>query len=139
MHYDRVLHRWEASLFGARPWCDESAVISDAQPAFTWHVNVCHCANGLLGDGKIRELAARARRAALAVIGLCIMAVGCTGERLLSSGVRPWCDVRAVISNAQPALMWYGDMRTSATALTVSRDVAKRVGLPRARAEPRQP
>ena len=55
--------------FGARPWCDVRAVTSNAQPAFAWHANERHCAGCLSGGGETRELAARARRAALAVIG----------------------------------------------------------------------
>ena len=150
-HCDRVLHRWEASLFGARPWCDESAVISDAhspftwhanktttlgmakrasfphalavprwlrlvraleksivpaegfsffgarplrdesavtsnaRPAFTWHADKHHCADVLLGCGETREVPAHARRAALVVIGLRIMTGYCTGGTPLSS------------------------------------------------------
>ena len=92
--------------FGARPWCDVRAVASNAQPAFAWHANKRHCAGCLSGGGETRELAARARRAALVVIGLRTMKGHCTGGRPLSFGARPWCDVRAVTSNAQPAFAW---------------------------------
>ena len=97
--------------FGANPWCDERAVTSIAQPAFTWYANKRHCAGCLSGGGEIRELAARARRVALVVIGLCIMKGHCTGGRPLSSGATPWCDMRAVVSNAQPALAWHANKR----------------------------
>ena len=88
------------SFSGARPWCDQSAVTSNARLAFTWHANKRHCADVLLGCGETREAAARSRRVALVVIGLRIMKGHYTGGRPLSSGARPWCDVRAVISNA---------------------------------------
>ena len=89
--------------FGARPWCDVRAVASITQPAVACYANERHCAGCLSGGGETRELAARARRAALAVIGLRAMKGHCTGGRPLSFGARPWCDVRAVASNAQPA------------------------------------
>ena len=58
--------------FSAKPWCDERAVTSIAQPTFTWYANKRHCAGCLSEGGEIRELAARAHRVALVVIGLCI-------------------------------------------------------------------
>ena len=133
-HLRRVLHRRKASLFRARPWCDVRAVTSNAQPAFAWHARKRHCAGCLSGGGEIRELAARARRAALVVVVLRTMEGHCTGGRPLSFGARPWCDVRAVTSNAQPASR---ARDASATALAVSREVAKHASLPRARAVPR--
>ena len=85
--------------FGARPWCDVRAVTSNAQPAFAWHARKRHCAGCLLGGGKTRNLAARARRAALVVIFLRDLEGHCTGGRPPSFDARPWCDVRAVASN----------------------------------------
>ena len=89
--------------YGARPWCDVRAVASNAQPVFVWHTRKRHCGGYLSGGGKTRKLAARARRAALVVDGLRIIKGHCAGEMPLSFGARPWCDVRAVTSNAQPA------------------------------------
>ena len=54
----------------------------------------------------------------------------CTGERSLSFGARPWCDVRAVAFNTQPAFAWH--TRAIATALVVTREVAKYARLPHA-------
>ena len=87
--------------FGAKPWCDERAVTSIAQPAFTWYANKCHCAGYLSEGGETRELAAHARRVALVVIGLRIMKGHCTGGRPLSSGATP----RHVVRELAP-LRW---------------------------------
>ena len=81
------------------------------------HADKRHCANRLSGGGETRGLAARARRAAKAVIDLRIVKACCTVVGPLSSGVRPWCDVRAVISNAQPAFTWHADKRHCADVL----------------------
>ena len=103
---------------GARPWCDVRAVNFNAQPTFTLHANKRHCTDSLLGCVETRELAARARRPALVAIGLLIVEGYCTGERPLSSGVRPWCDVRAVIFNTQPAFTWHANKRHCADVLS---------------------
>ena len=47
----------------------------------------------------------------LIVIGLCTIEGYCTGGRPLSLGARPWCDVRAVASNAHPAFAWHVNRR----------------------------
>ena len=99
---------------GSRPWCDERAVTSNAQPAFAWHANERHCAGYLSVGGKIRELAARTHRAALGAMGLRTIEGHCTGNKPLSLGARPWCDVRAVASNAQPAFAWHARERRCA-------------------------
>ena len=104
--------------FGARPWCDVRAVTSNAQPAFAWHTRKRHCAGCLSGGGETRELAARARRAALVVVGSAHVKGHCTGGRPLSFGARPWCDVRAVTSNAQPAFAWHARKRHCAGCLS---------------------
>ena len=72
--------------FGARPWCDVRAVAYDTQPPFTWRARKRRCGGCLSGGGKTCKLAARARRAALVVIGLRTMKGHCTGGRPLSSG-----------------------------------------------------
>ena len=101
--YEVILYRRKALSIGARPWCDVRAVTSNAQPAFAWHANERHCAGYLSGGGKIHELAARVRRAALGAKDLRTIEGRCTGKKSLSFCARPWCDVRAVTSNAQPA------------------------------------
>ena len=103
--------------FGARPWCDVRAVASNAQPAFTWHMRKRHCAGCLSGGGKSRELAARARRAALVTTILRTMERYRTRKKHLSFGARPWYDVRAVTSNAQPAFAWHARKRHCAGCL----------------------
>ena len=77
------------------------------RPAFAWHAHKRHCGGCLSGRGKTRELDPRARRAALAAIASSATEGHCTGGMPLSFGARPWCDVRAVTSNAQPAFAWH--------------------------------
>ena len=91
---------------------------SDAQPAFTWHARKRHCAGCLSGGGKTRELAARAGRAALDVIGLRTTKEHCNGEMPLSCHARPWCDVRAVTSNAHPAFACHANKHHCAGCLS---------------------
>ena len=105
-------------ILGARPWCDVRAVASNAQPAFAWHARKRHCAGCLSGGGETQELAARASRAALAAIGPRDMKGHCIGERSLFFGAIPWCDVRAVTSNAQPAFAWHANKRHCAGCLS---------------------
>ena len=101
-----------------QPWCDVRAVASNTQPAFAWHANERHCAGNLYGGGKTRELAARARRAALPAICLRAAKWYCTYGRPLSFGARPWCDVRAVASNTQLAFAWHANKRHCAGCLS---------------------
>ena len=76
---------------------------SNAQPAFAWYANERRC-TGCLSEGSgTRQLAACVSRAALVMIDLCGMEGHCTGRRPVSFRARPWCDVRAVPSSAQPA------------------------------------
>ena len=57
--------------FGARPWCDVPAAASNAKPAAACERKRTRaCARCLSGGGAALELAARARRAALVVVGL---------------------------------------------------------------------
>ena len=93
--------------FRARPLCDVQAVNFNAQPAFACPTRERHCAGSLSGGGKTRKLAACARRATLVAIGLRDMERHYNGGRPLSFHARPWCDVRAVTSNAQPAFAWH--------------------------------
>ena len=57
----------------------------------------------LWGGGAALELPSRARRAALIVGGTCSNVTHCGGERPLFFIARPWCDVPATASNANPA------------------------------------
>ena len=89
--------------FGARPWCDVPAAASNAKPAPRVARRRRAGARCLWGGDAALELAVRARRAALVVVGSCLIERHCTGERPLSFGARPWCDVPAAASNAKPA------------------------------------
>ena len=116
--------------FGARPLCVVRAVTSNAQPAFAWHANDRHCGGYLSEGGKTREPAARARRAALVVIGLRTLEGRCTCPRPLSLAGRPWCDVRAMTSNTQPAFVWHANKRHCGGCLSAgddTRELAVRV------------
>ena len=104
--------------FDARPWCDVSAAASNPQPAFAWHVRTRHCADYLSSGGATRELAARARRAALVVIGPGTVKGHCTGGRPPSVGARPWCDVPAAASNPQPVCAWQARARHCAACFS---------------------
>ena len=53
--------------------------------------------------GAALGLVARARRAALVVVGSCSIEGRCAGERRLSFGARPWCDMPAASSSAKLA------------------------------------
>ena len=92
------------SLFAARSRCDVPAAASNAQPAFAWHDSERHCAVYHSGGDQARKLVAGARLGALVAIGSSTAEEYCTGRRPLSFGARPWCDVPAMASNAQPAL-----------------------------------
>ena len=83
-----------------------------------WHERKRHCAGCLSGGGKTHKLAARARRAVLDVIGLYTTEGYCTCDKPVSFGARPWCDVRVVTSNAQPAFAWHARMRHCAGCLS---------------------
>ena len=80
-------------------------------------------------------LATRARGAALVVVASCTLQSHRNGKRPLSIGARPWCDVPAAVSNAQPAFVWRS--RERATALAVYQEEAQHAYLRRACAVPR--
>ena len=103
-----------------RPWFDVRGVTYKTQPGFTWYATKRNGTGCLSGGGETHELAARARRAALVLTGLRSMEVHCTCGRPLSFGARPWCDVRAVASNAQPAFAWHVNRRRCAGCLSGS-------------------
>ena len=106
--------------FGVWQWCDMRAV-TNTKPAFARHANKRHCAGCLSGNGKSRELAARAHCTALTVIGLHAMEGHYTGERPLFFCAPPWCDVRAVASNTQPAFAWHTHVRVPLRWLSLRR------------------
>ena len=124
--YNRPGHRTgeRSSSVGARPWCDVPAAASENQQAFAWHAPARHCARCLSGGGAARKLTARARRAALAVVGPCTIKGHCTGGGPFPVGARPWCDVQAATSKNQ-------------LAFAVFREEAQHASLLRARAVPR--
>ena len=86
-----------------------------------------HCASCLWKGGAERELATRAPRAALVVVGRYPLKGHCTGERLLS--------FRAEVSNTHPAFARLA--HEHATALAVSREEAQYASLRCARTVPR--
>ena len=86
----------------------------------------------LWGGDAARELASRARGAALAVIGSCLIERCRTGETALSFGARPWCDMTAATSNFKPAPRV--SRSTGASALAVSGMEAQHSSLLRVRA-----
>ena len=113
MHYDRVLHRWEASLFGARPWCDVRAVISDAHSAFTWHANK----TTTLGMAKRASFPhALAVPRWLRLVRALDKSIAPAGG-FSFFGARPLCDESAVTSNARPAFTWHADKHHCADVL----------------------
>ena len=117
--------------FGASPRCDVRAVTSNAQPAFAWHERKPHCAGCLSGCGETRELAVRAHRAALVVIVYARHNGSASAEGLSLSvqGRGATCELWPPTRSRYPC-----GTRASATAVAVSREVAKHASLPRARA-----
>ena len=104
--------------FDERPWCDAPAATSQqTQPAVAWHARACDCARCLWGRGAALEFAARARRAALAMVGTRPTRAHCTGERFLPFYARSWCDVPATSSNTQSAVVWHTRARRCARCL----------------------
>ena len=95
----------------------------------------CHCTRRLSQGAKARALATRARRAALVVVASCTIQGHRTGERPLSSGAKPCCDMPAVASITQQAFAWRA--RERAIALAVYQEEAQHACLRCARAVPR--
>ena len=89
----------------------------------------------LWGGGAALELASRARGAALAVIGSCLVERCRTGERARSFGARPWRDVPAAASNSKPAPRVSRD--AGASVLAVFREEAQYSSFLHVRAVPR--
>ena len=102
---------------------------SQNQPAFAWHALARHCARCLSGGGAARELAACAHHAALVLVGSCARQGHCTGERPLSFGAWPWCDVSAAASEIQPVFAWHARAHHCARCLSgegAARELAAR-------------
>ena len=116
--YERALHRREASLLRCKTVVRRASCDLQHTAGFRVARRARHCAGCLSGGGKTRELAARARRAALAVIGPRPTEGHCTGGRPLSSAQDRGATLRAVTSNRQPAFAWYARKRHCAGCLS---------------------
>ena len=119
--------------FGARPWCDVPAAVSNAKPAS----RVLRCAGAptiaaTREEAQHSSLLLRARLSALVVVGPCPLEGHCSGERPRSFGARPWCDVPAAISNAKPASRV--SCGAGAPTIAATREEAQHSGLLRVRA-----
>ena len=110
------------------------AAASNEQPAFAWRTQVRHCVGCLWEGGAARALAARARRAALVVIGRCPMEGHCSGEKpLLSTQDRaPTCQLWPLTSSRLSR-----DARRRATALAICGEEAQHARSRLSRAVPR--
>ena len=108
--------------FGALPWCDVPAVATPRTSRHSrgtrGHAGAPLHSLSLRRHSTALETAARARRATLIVVGLCIMKGHWTGKRPPSFGVRPWCDVPAVTSHNQLAFVWHARARHCARCLS---------------------
>ena len=107
MPYERALHRREAPPLQCETVLRRAICgLYSAQPAFAWRARARLCAVCLWGGGAARTLVARAHSAALVVVAPCPTKWHCTGEKPLSFGARPCCDVPPATSNAQPDFAW---------------------------------
>ena len=80
------------------------ATAFNRQPAYACaHTRSRHCVISLSEGGEASALAARTRRAALAVVGPCSLQGHYTSERHLPFGATPCSDMPAAASNKQPA------------------------------------
>ena len=131
------LHRPVALSFNTRPWCDVPAAAS------TLHIRRLRGAGERAtalavsqGGDAARELAARARRASLVVVGPCTIKTTALSRRLFSSPRaavvrRASCGLQRTVARRSRSA------RRRATPLAVSREEAQHASLPRARAAPR--
>ena len=115
-----------ALYFCARPWCDVRAVTSKCSRHSR---GTRESATALAVSQEVAKYTSlpHARRVALLVIDLCAVGTHRTGERSLSFGSRPWCDVRVVTSNAKPAFAWHTRTRHCAVCLPVGGELRKLV------------
>ena len=131
---ERALHRREASLLRRAPWCDVPAAASNAKPAPRVARRRRAGARCLWGGGAALELAARARRAALVVVGLCAKK-GTAPARGLSPSARArgaTCQLRPPTPSQRRVARGAG-----APALAVSGEEAQHSSLLRVRVVPR--
>jgi hypothetical protein len=119
MHEERALRRRKVPLLRRadvvrRASCclPESASLRVAR-----RTRAYHCVRCLSQRGASRKLAARACRAALALMTSCTSQGHSTGERPLCFGARPWCDVPAAASQNQLVLAWHARARHCARCL----------------------
>ena len=112
------------SLFGARPWCDVPAAASNAKPAPRVPRGAGTPALAVSRE-EAQHSACAARAPCCAGCGRHMPRKGTAGERPLSFGARPWCDVPAAASNAKPAPR----VIASAPALAVSGEEAQHSSL----------
>ena len=102
--YQRALRQREASLFRRAAVVRRASCGLQLQACAAWLARRrCGGARCLWGGDAALELAARARGAAMVVIGPHPANGCCDGKMLLSFGARPWCDVPAAASNVKPA------------------------------------
>ena len=117
----------------ARPRSGVPSTASNEQPACARaDMRKRHCAIAPSGGGEARALVARARRAALVVVGLCPWKGHCASARPLPFGARPCSNVPAAASNEQPACACAHTQSRHCSAS--SRDEAQHARLRRARA-----
>ena len=99
------------------------------QPVFAWRACKRHCGGCLSGGGETREPAARARRAALTVIGLHTMKEYCAGKkpplfrlkivlRRASCGLKHAAGIRVAHTHAQLLLPSLGRWRNTQACRT---------------------
>ena len=112
--YGRVLRRQKApSLLGQ----DRGATCelwSPSRSRYSCGTHARATALAVSRDVAKHAILPHARRAALVVIGLRTTGGHITSGGHLSFGARPWCDVRAVTSNVQPAFAWHARKRRCA-------------------------
>ena len=103
IHYRRALHYRRPFLIGARPWCDMQAA------AFTLHSRLSRGPRmhatvlAVCGEEAQHARLLRARAVPRWLWLACHMKKYCTGEKPLSFGARPQCDMPSAASNAQSA------------------------------------
>ena len=118
MRYEPASHRRKPSLLR----CKSLARRASCGLRYTAGFRVVraherHCAGCLSGEATARELATRARCAALAIIHLCATKGHRTGGSPLSFGARPWRDMPAAGTDAHPAFAWHARERHCAGCL----------------------
>jgi len=133
--YQRALRQRDASLLRRKTVVRRASCGLKLQASAAWLARRRRGgARCLWGGDAALELASRARGAALAMIGSCLVERCRTGETALSFGARPWCDVTAATSNFKAAPRV--SRGTGASALAISGMEAQHSSLLRVRAVP---